>query len=270
MTNRFCTSCGTVADPGVAFCTSCGAAMAASPPSAGEAAPAPAPQPTPGPGQPSPAAGQPPSRQKSSSSWLIPVVIVGLVLSLGAGVLLAVTLLGDDSPDSFDTVSLAIDDGSEAATSSDVDEGIDEEYPNGALTQLSITGPRSGAELEAATVTVTASVRSGVDEYRIEVDGEWVVSLGSFPSDHPQDQLDAELADLRAVSPDVRLMPANDWPSLTPDYWVFYIGPYDTAAQTWDACHDLGLDNSSDCFGAPISSDPDDRSVRIYPQSDRP
>ncbi len=102
------------------------------------------------------------------------------------------------------------------------------------------------------------------------IDGEWIVSLGSYPGDHPQDRLASALDDIRAIAPDARMMRTDEWPSLTPDYWVLYIGPFDTAADTWDACHDLGLRNSSDCFGAPISSDPDDHSVRIYPQAERP
>ena len=63
---------------------------------------------------------------------------------------------------------------------------------------------------------------------------------------------------------------SNDYRSLKAGYWVVYLGPFDTAKESQNACWwDLNMEKASLCYGRRLSQNPDDREVSYAPVDDR-
>ena len=98
-------------------------------------------------------------------------------------------------------------------------------------------------------------------------DGRWAVSLGSTVGEvKGPDQF---LADVQAQYNDLSLtlLKADSCASLVPGRWVVFGGIYPSSDAAISECATRGLTSGDECFALPLTSDPQDRSLRVFPEA---
>jgi hypothetical protein len=158
-------------------------------------------------------------------------VVVALVLLVALGVviaLLANALLGDDGGGGDDTA------GTGAPTSSTV---VDTSTSTVA-TETTATVPTTVAP-ETTTTTTTARVGPG-----------WIAVLGSLATASTTEQQAAErAAGYAGQGVTAGYLLSDDYAgSLTPGFWVVYVGPVGTDDEAEAICGQLGLAMPSQCY----------------------
>lgn len=264
-------ACGTCATPnssGSRFCVHCGTAHAAGPagppPTPAGFAPPPQPQGWPGPPPPTDPAylsAPPPAPPSGPGTGRIVLIVAALaVVAIVAGVGLGLALTRDgDSADEVATEDGSTDDGTSTSVAPPPTIG---DAPTSTVAGPSPTTGPAPAPAPAPTTTpatappvVTAPPPTG-GPFAL---GSWVAVRVSLRS-----QGEAE-AFRNANVPGGTVIRTDDYPSLTPGYWVVAIGPFASADEALGRCSALGISNREDCFGAPLTADPGDRDVRAYP-----
>ncbi|HEC11610.1 MAG TPA: hypothetical protein ENI86_18890 [Acidimicrobiales bacterium] len=92
--------------------------------------------------------------------------------------------------------------------------------------------------------------------------GGAIMVLKSLPTDtFARERAEAAASLLVANADDrikIRILLSNDFASLRPGFWVIYAGPFDSAVDAARACWALGMTESEQCFGRPLTDDPAD------------
>ncbi len=92
--------------------------------------------------------------------------------------------------------------------------------------------------------------------------GGAIMILKSLPTDTFTRERAESAASLLVANADdrikIRILLSNDFPSLSPGFWVIYAGPFDNAVDAARACWTLGMTEAEQCYGRPLTDDPAD------------
>lgn len=249
-----CATCAQPNDTGAAACVACGAPHPAAVPVAPTVAVLPAPPPPPT-SAPAPGQGPPPpvddgSRRSRTGRWVAAVVLV--VLLVGGGVAAALVLGGQGDESGEERTAEPDHDGAAdppTTTAPDAEPPDEDE-------DLTTTRPAPTVAVPTTPAPTTAPASGGGLTPSSQ---GWITVLLSMP-----DQASAT-SWRDANAPGATVLATDSYASLTPAYWIVAYGPHADADEAIGVCTSLGLTSRQDCFAAPLSSDPADRDLRVYP-----
>lgn len=133
------------------------------------------------------------------------------------------------------------------------------------------TVPATTTTTVPATTTPETSVAIVVPESPskvVDCDGSWLTAVASAPLVNVEVEL--------ASNPGSKVLKADEsCMSLNPAFsrgahagqsiYIIFYGPFDTRSAAQEQCLSLGKFTNEDCFVAPLTNDPADRSVRFGP-----
>ena len=123
-------------------------------------------------------------------------------------------------------------------------------------------------DVTCAVVGVSSTV-SGLVCWRVARDpleGKFV-SVVASPTSEPA-ALEARDDLEREYGLQFGILLSSDYRSLNAGYWVVYLGPFDTAKESQNACWwDLNMEEASLCYGRCLSQNPADREVSYAPSN---
>jgi len=128
-----------------------------------------------------------------------------------------------------------------------------------AITLLVISPDGTARSSEPVLIDVNRPVgwREGEDNL-----GGAIMVLKSLPTDTFTRERAEQAASLLVANADqrikIRILLSNDFPSLSPGFWVIYAGPFDNAIDAARACWALGMTEPQQCYGRPLTEDPND------------
>lgn len=165
-----------------------------------------------------------------------PVLVLGVIGAVAAGVLVAILLTRDDS-----------DPGGAPATTPTSAEAADRPTTTSAGT--------SGASPATTGVPPTTEVAgvSSVDR--------WIVVLASVEKTAPAGEADARHAFVQSRFAEADQLDSDQFESLRPGYLVSFLGPFDTPDATVAFCRSNGLSVPGECYGRFLSHDPADAAL---------
>lgn len=255
-----CTGCDEANPAGADTCGVCGGPGPFAPaPVAGSARP-------PGPvafAPPAPVAAPGPPRRRVG--LVVALVLVAILGGVAAG--LALTRgSGDDEVVAGRPASGEDEDGAApSAPEDDEAEGDDAEGDDGGdaaeAAETSTTAPPATLAVPRPTTGGTRPAGGAGTTVPAAGAEQWMTALITY-----SDASDAETW-RAAHAPDASIVATSSYASLTPGYHVVALGPFGSGADALQACLDRGLTTRQQCFAAPLSQDPADRSVRLYPDA---
>ncbi|MFF5611938.1 serine/threonine-protein kinase [Streptomyces albidoflavus] len=101
--------------------------------------------------------------------------------------------------------------------------------------------------------------------------GSWIAQLFSEPVSTGTATRDRRLAAVRAEVPEARYLRSDDYASLRPGYWVFYVpGPFDDGRAALRFCAEKGRTSGNECVGRYLSDDGADADAICHPPAASP
>ncbi|MGY5534559.1 protein kinase domain-containing protein [Streptomyces sp. C-3] len=101
--------------------------------------------------------------------------------------------------------------------------------------------------------------------------GSWIAQLFSEPVSTGTATRDRRLAAVRAEVPEARYLRSDDYASLRPGYWVFYVpGPFDDGRAALRFCAEKGRTSGNECVGRYLSDDGSDADAICHPPAASP
>ncbi|MBO1285557.1 serine/threonine protein kinase [Streptomyces sampsonii] len=101
--------------------------------------------------------------------------------------------------------------------------------------------------------------------------GSWIAQLFSEPVSTGTATRDRRLASVRAEVPEARYLHSDDYASLRPGYWVFYVpGPFDDGRAALRFCAEKGRTSGNECVGRYLSDDGADADAICHPPAASP
>ncbi|WP_261399658.1 serine/threonine-protein kinase [Streptomyces albidoflavus] len=101
--------------------------------------------------------------------------------------------------------------------------------------------------------------------------GSWIAQLFSEPVSTGTATRDRRLAAVRAEVPEARYLRSDDYASLRPGYWVFYVpGPFDDGRAALRFCAGKGRTSGNECVGRYLSDDGSDADAICHPPAASP
>ncbi|MGW9476134.1 serine/threonine protein kinase, partial [Streptomyces albidoflavus] len=101
--------------------------------------------------------------------------------------------------------------------------------------------------------------------------GSWIAQLFSEPVSTGTATRDRRLAAVRAEVPEARYLRSDDYASLRPGYWVFYVpGPFDDGRAALRFCAENGRTSGNECVGRYLSDDGADAAAICHPPAAAP
>ncbi|MFD5184846.1 serine/threonine-protein kinase [Streptomyces sp. NPDC058372] len=101
--------------------------------------------------------------------------------------------------------------------------------------------------------------------------GSWIAQLFSEPVSTGTATRDRRLAAVRAEVPEARYLRSDDYASLRPGYWVFYVpGPFDDGHAALRFCAGKGRTTGNECVGRYLSDDRGDADAICHPPAGSP
>jgi len=212
----------------------------------------------------SPPAAPGPARD-NNRKW---AVVVGVLCLVAIGAVAAVLLSGGDDEAAVETVdpSTTTSEATTSTTTSGPSTSAEPADPGFA------TAPNESDFEWQDNIDPSASSTGVIVPYdeggEVQaVSGSWIVALRSIDAAMPGAAIQASYDEVVSRVPDAELLDSNEWASLRNGYLVAFVGPFRDAGSTWDYCNSTG---HPECFGAPLTQDPSDQSVRIQPSNPRP
>ncbi|MBL3807225.1 serine/threonine-protein kinase [Streptomyces sp. BRB081] len=96
--------------------------------------------------------------------------------------------------------------------------------------------------------------------------GSWIAQLFSEPVSTGTATRDRRLAAVRAEVPEARYLRSDDYASLRPGYWVFYVpGPFEDGRAALRFCAEKGRTSGNECVGRYLSDDRGDADAICHP-----
>ncbi|WP_256968495.1 serine/threonine-protein kinase [Streptomyces sp. CS227] len=121
---------------------------------------------------------------------------------------------------------------------------------------------RSGQDDDPPSPSATPQPPSG---------GSWIAQLFSEPVSTGTATRDRRLAAVRAEVPEARYLRSDDYASLRPGYWVFYVpGPFDDGRAALRFCAEKGRTSGNECVGRYLSDDGADATAICHPPAAAP
>ncbi|WDV33358.1 serine/threonine protein kinase [Streptomyces sp. AD16] len=101
--------------------------------------------------------------------------------------------------------------------------------------------------------------------------GSWIAQLFSEPVSTGTATRDRRLAAVRAEVPEARYLRSDQYASLRPGYWVFYVpGPFDDGRAALRFCAGKGRTSGNECVGRYLSDDGADADAICHPPAASP
>ncbi|WP_406703535.1 protein kinase [Streptomyces albidoflavus] len=101
--------------------------------------------------------------------------------------------------------------------------------------------------------------------------GSWIAQLFSEPVSTGTATRDRRLAAVRAEVPEARYLRSDDYASLRPGYWVFYVpGPFDDGRAALRFCAEKGRTSGNECVGRYLSDHGSDADAICHPPAASP
>ncbi|MEU3177726.1 serine/threonine-protein kinase [Streptomyces albidoflavus] len=101
--------------------------------------------------------------------------------------------------------------------------------------------------------------------------GSWIAQLFSEPVSTGTATRDRRLAAVRAEVPEARYLRSDQYASLRPGYWVFYVpGPFDDGRAALRFCAGKGRTGGNECVGRYLSDDGADADAICHPPAASP
>lgn len=101
--------------------------------------------------------------------------------------------------------------------------------------------------------------------------GSWIAQLFSEPVSTGTATRDRRLAAVRAEVPEARYLRSDDYASLRPGYWVFYVpGPFNDGRAALRFCAEKGRTSGNECVGRYLSDDGADADAICHPPAASP
>ena len=180
------------------------------------------------------AAGEPDST-RVPPPW--PVLVVGALGAVAAGVLLAILLTRDDGASDAPSVPAATAPVAEAG-------GRGSSAPDATSATTATTGAPPSTEVAGV---------SSVDQ--------WIVVLASVEKTAPAAEADARHGFVQSRFAEADQLDSDQFESLRPGYLVSFLGPFETPEATVAFCRSNGLSVPGECYGRFLSHDPADAAL---------
>lgn len=101
--------------------------------------------------------------------------------------------------------------------------------------------------------------------------GSWIAQLFSEPVSTGTATRDRRLTAVRAEVPEARYLRSDDYASLRPGYWVFYVpGPFEDGRAALRFCAEKGRTSGNECVGRYLSDDASDADAICHPPAASP
>ncbi|MET7509074.1 serine/threonine-protein kinase [Streptomyces albidoflavus] len=101
--------------------------------------------------------------------------------------------------------------------------------------------------------------------------GSWIAQLFSEPVSTGTATRDRRLTAVRAEVPEARYLRSDDYASLRPGYWVFYVpGPFEDGRAALRFCAEKGRTSGNECVGRYLSDDGADAAAICHPPAAAP
>lgn len=167
-----------------------------------------------------------------------PVLVLGAIGALAAGVLLAILLTRGDG-------------GSGAAPAAPAANGASGASGGRASTSTAATGASTATTGAPPTTEVAGA--SSVDQ--------WIVVLASVEKGAPTAEADARHGFVQTRFAEADQLDSDQFESLRPGYLVSFLGPFDTPDATVAFCRSNGLSVPGECYGRFLSHDSADAAL---------
>lgn len=164
-----------------------------------------------------------------------PVLVLGAIGAVAAGVLVAILLTRDDP-----------EPGAAPAAS-----------PS---TQAADRPTTTSPDATSAT-TVTTGVSPSTEVAGVSSVDQWIVVLASVEKGAPAGEADARHAFVQSRFAEAEQLDSDRFESLRPGYLVSFLGPFETPEATVAFCRSNGLSVPGECYGRFLSHDPADAAL---------